>query len=249
MNKIPSNHEEFPYIDKDLSDHGAIPYDRSLSGYARDLPDVDLSDHGAVPYDRSLSGYARDLPDVDLSDHGAVPYEPKSVTWGTNDEEIIKQINILMHASYSDTVAQIIPLLNAASLAKIIEYRYRKIANTLEVNKAGLSMDEKARIGTELYMDFLIIDNMILSNPNCLQPIFNPSLYVGQEELTDIFGVIEKYQQDLENIGVQIPLINASKQKPLMDAKGRIITAQEILNFLMSKSQIYKQENSDNKKL
>ena len=43
-------------MDKDLSDHGAVPYDTSIKGVVRDLPDVDLSDHGAVPYDTSISG-------------------------------------------------------------------------------------------------------------------------------------------------------------------------------------------------
>jgi len=42
--------------------------------------DKDLSNHGAVPYNTNLSGEARDLPNVDLSDHGDVFYVPKSVT-------------------------------------------------------------------------------------------------------------------------------------------------------------------------
>ena len=229
-------------MDKDLSDHGAVSYDTGLSGISRDLPDVDLSDHGAVSYDTGLSGVARDLPDVDLSDHGAVSYATKRETWGTNDEKTIEQLNILMHACYYEKFDQVVPFLNAESLAKLVDYRYRQIANILDYSRNGLSKDDKQRIGSDIYMDLLIIENMIQTNPNCLQQIFRPDIYMGQNGLTDIFGVIEQYQHDLEKVGVEIPLLNGSTDQQLMDQTGKVVTAQDILNYLMTKKELYQPE-------
>lgn len=253
MDKDLSDHGAVPYDtsisgdvrdlpDVDLSDHGAVPYDTSISGLSRDLPDVDLSDHGAVAYDTGLHGLSRDLPDVDLSDHGAVPYASKKETWGTNDEEIIEQLNILMHAYYYEKFDQVVPLLNADSLAKLVDYRYRQIANILDYSRNGLGKEDKQRIGTDIYMDLLIIENMIQTNPNCLQQIFNPDIYMGQNGLTDIFGVIEQYQRDLENVGVAIPLINGSTEQALVDQTGKAVTAQDILGYLMTKKELYQPE-------
>jgi len=84
-----------------------------------------------------------------------------------------------MHASYSNTIDQVIPLLNAPSLAKVVEYRYRQVGNIFENNTYRLSEEEKIKLGIQMYMDFYMIDNVISSNPNCFQPIFNPSIYVG----------------------------------------------------------------------
>lgn len=211
--------------------------------------DKDLMDHGALAYDTRPSGIARDLPDVDLSDHGAIPYAPKSETWGTNDEELIEKLNILMRSSYNTIFEQVIPQLNADSLAKLVEFRYRNIGNRIQDSRHGLSKDEKERIGMELYMDLLMVENMISSNPNSLQPIFNPTLYVGQQELTDIFGVLEKYRQDLDSIGVQIPLIDGSNESPALDSNGNVITAQAVLDYLIAKNPVQKEESTGGKTL
>ena len=230
------NNESF---NKDLSDHGAVAYDDSMKGTARDLPDVDLSDHGAVAYNDSMHGPARDLPDVDLSDHGAVAYASKQATWGTSDEELAKQINILMRASYYDNLDQIIPLLSSDSLAKIVGYRYRQVANMLDTNGRGLSQEDKVRLGEALFMDFSLINSAITLNPNSLTPIFNPSLYVGSQELTDIFGVLSQYQQDLSKSELDIPLINGSNGQPVMDAEGKNLTSKDALDLLMAKNNTY----------
>lgn len=234
---------------KDLYDHGAISYDNTPRGYTRDLPDTDLSDHGALSYDSKPKGYTRDLIDTDLSDHGALAYEPRINTWGTNDEEIIKQINILTRASYYQHIKELAPLLTPASMAKIVNYRYRQIANILENSRNGLSKDEMEILGTNLYLDFLIIDNLMKLNPGCLEEVFNPSLYIGNRNNTNIYGVIEKYKQDLEKLSIQIPLINGETGKPLIDENGKKVTAQEILNYLMEQNITLEQENTQGRKL
>ena len=260
MEKDLSNHSAISYNtdfsgptrdlpDVDLSDHGAISYNTDFSGPTRDLPDVDLSDHGAISYNTDFSGPTRDLPDVDLSDHGAVSYVPKSAIWGTDNDEIIKQINILMHASYSNNFEQIIPFLNDESLAKLVDFRYRQVSNILDINSYGLGKEDKLKLGTQIFMDFLIINNMLSSNPNCFDPIFNPSLFVGEGELTDIFGVLESYQQNLDGINEEIPLINGLTGEPVVNEAGKNITAQEALKFLLSKKEMYKENSSSNKTL
>ena len=260
MEKELSNHGAIAYDkhssvpirdlpDVDLSDHGAVSYSTNNSGHVRELIDADLSDHGAVSYNLTNSGHARDLIDADLSDHGAVAYAPKSVTWGTNDEDLIKHMNILMRASYSKNYEQIIPCLNEESLAKVVDFRYRQVANIIDSNSYGLGKDEKFRLGAQMYMDFLIIDNMLSSNQNCLNPIFNPSLFVGVGDLTDIFGVLENYQHSLDGIKEDIPLINGMTGELVVNSEGKSITAQETLDYLMSKKEIYKQNDSGNKTL
>ena len=96
---------------------------------------------------------------------------------------------------------------------------------------------------------FLIINNMLSSNPNCFDPIFNPSLFVGFGELTDIFGVLESYQQNLDGINEEIPLINGLTGEPVVNEDGQNITAQEALKFLLSKKEMYKENSSGNKTL
>lgn len=235
-------------MDRDLMDHGAVSSGASISGIARDLPDIDLSDHGAVSYDTSLSGEARDLPDVDLSDHGAVTYESKKSYWGTNDEETIKNIDMLMHAAGCTIVADIIPHLNADSLAKLVNFRYSKVANLIGYNTHSLPKDVKEDLGKLMCLDFRIIDNIISSNPNGLQAIFNPETQIGKDEKTDIFGVIAQYITQLGAYDVGIPLIDAMTNEKLKTPEGKEITAQELLQFLMSKKETLQQENTGDKK-
>ena len=229
--------------DTDLSDHGAIAYG-SLSDHTRDLPDTDLSDHGAIAYG-SLSGHTRDLPDADLSDHGAVPYASKKETWGTNDEEIAKKISILMNASYTNDFEQIIPLLNAESLAKLVNYRYRMTANIMDSNRNGLNKDDKETLGINMNMDFLVIKSILASNPHGLEQIFTPSLYTNDNNLTDIFGVLGAYQQGLNNLGVEIPLINGATGQPLVNENGAHVTAQEAINYLKAAQSMSLEEDSN----
>lgn len=113
----------------------------------------------------------------------------------------------------------------------------------LENSAYCLYKDEKIKLITLMYIDFLIIDNIILTTPNCLQPIFNPSLYLGETQLTDIFWVLEKYQQYLENVDIQIPLINGAIGKSLMYSSGKIVIAQETLDYLIAKNENYNQKN------
>ena len=203
----------------------------------------DLLDHGAAAYTPITSDVSRDLPDTDLSDHGAIAYAPRSETWGTNDEELATQINMLMQASYSTNVDQVIPLLSAASLAKLVNYRYRVSANILDNSSYGLSTDDKERLGMGMNMDFAIINSIIASNPQGLEQIFSPTLYSGEQNLTDIFGVLESYKQAVDSIGVQIPLINGYTGKPLVDANGKVVTVQEGLKYLMAKKDMSLQPN------
>ena len=196
--------------------------------------DKDLVDHGAIPYDNSMTGEVRDLPDVDLSDHGAVPYATKTETWGTNDEDIIKQIDILMHASACSTVNEVMPLLNADSLAKIVEYRYRERFNSVDNSDYGISKEKKEELGTLMFLDFYIIESMINNNPNCFEPIFDTKIYMGQEEKTDVFGVIDKYQEILDKVKTPIPMINGMTDEVLTQ-NGQVITAQDEINYLKSR--------------
>jgi hypothetical protein len=229
--------------DTDLSDHGALSRGQKYSGHTRDLPDTDLSDHGALSRGQKYSGHTRDLPDTDLSDHGALSYDPKIITWGTNDEEIVKQINILMQASFYNNIEDIVPILSAKSVAKIIDYRYRIVANILDSNKHSLNKDDKKRLGITMYMDLLLIDNLINLNPVCLEEIFNPTLYIGQKNTTNIFGVIKQYQEALDKLDIQIPLINGATEQPIVDTNGRNITAQNILEYLTTKNITLTQDN------
>ena len=209
---------------------GARPTPDNLTGYGRDLPDNDLSDHGAILYDHSLSGYSRDLPDVDLSDHGAVPYESKEVYWGTNDEEIVKQMNILMHATYANNVETVVPALGADALEKLIDWRFKTSCNKLDNGVSG--KEDKIDLGTGLYMDFYIIDRVMSLNPHAGEQIFSPTLYSGEKVKTDIYGVIAKYGEYLKKAGVEIPLINAQTGQVLQGS------ASDMINYLMSKQLI-----------
>ena len=158
-------------------------------------------------------------------------------------------MNILMHATYSKNVNQVIPMLNAASLSKVIEYRYRRTCNDLENIINSLNKEDKERIGTEMYMDFAIIDSVISSNQNGLQEIFNADLYSGSQELSNIFGVLERYKENIDSVGVDIPLINGDTGIPVTGSNGNVITAQDMINYLMSKKEKYVVENSAGKKL
>ena len=236
--------------DVDLSDHGAVSYDNGPSGVARDVGDVDLSDHGAVSYDNGPSGVARDVGDVDLSDHGSIAYESKKSYWGTNDEEAIKNINMLMHASSCELLSEIIPHLNAESLATIVDYRYRQVASIINQDQNGLPKDDKETLGTKMCLDFRIIDNIISLNPNGLTAIFNPDLFMdAADNLTDIFGVLQQYLTDLDVFDFGIPLIDGASGEKIKTQEGKEITAQEIIQFLMSKKQTLENNNNEEKSL
>ena len=240
-------------MNKDLYDHGAgmaIDPNR-LSGdvieYANDDPDITHHGGGMAIDPNRLSGdvieYANNDPD--LTHHGGgVEYAPKSDTWGTNSQELIHQLDLLMHASYSNDYQQAIPQFNAASLAKLVEYRYRQRGYQLEDVEYGLSKEDKEGLGMDMYFDFLLIDNMIQTNPNCMEPIFDPSTALGSREKTDIFGVLAQYQKDLSRLDAPIPLIDIRTGQQVTNGNGQVITAQEMVNYLMSKKEAYTQESS-----
>ena len=144
-----------------------------------------------------------------------------------------------MHASYSANIDKVVPMLTPESLTKIVEYRYHQIANVLDDEYLRLSNNDKEDLGKKIYMDFLLINKMITSNPSCLQPIFDVNLYAGNQDRTNIYGVLSQYQQDFNKAGINLPLINASTRKPVVDEVGNSITAQDMLAVLMSTNKEY----------
>lgn len=122
-------------------------------------------------------------------------------------------------------------------------------ANALENNQYGLSADEKQRIGTIMNMDLMIIDKAISSNPNCYEPIFNPSLLIGEQNYTDAVGLLQQYQTDLEMVDVQISLLSGATGESVVNNDGNVIAAQQTIDYLMKKAHKYNQENTSGRSM
>ena len=254
MNEYKTN------IDKDLLNHGAVSSGPTMStGEVRDLPNfgqdiggVDLSDHGAVSSSPAMfTGEVRDLPNfgqdiggVDLSDHGAVSYASKEDTWGTDDIDLIHEMDVIEHAAWSENVERVIPQLPADSLKQILDMRYRHTANILQDGKYNISSDDKLAISQDMSMSLRIIDSAIATNPHSLEEIFEPELFLSGSKKTDVFGVLAKYKEDLDELGVPIPMINGKTGENIVDENGKVVTVEERLEFLLSKNPKLKQQEA-----
>lgn len=141
-------------------------------------------------------GYNSDLPIGTLKD----PME----TYGTRDEDEKNTVNKLTHANgvEAETLKGDINNLPPEAIAKIISLRFKNTANALD----DWGSDKK-EVGKNMYLDLSIIAATLDSGKEI--PGMDISQYMGEEDVRDISGVLDAYEEKVKNSGKNIVLIDA----------------------------------------
>ncbi len=212
-----------------LRDHGVgfgVPNDpiKNYSGPIEHVSDEEavLRDHGVgfgVPYDpiRDYAGPIEHVSDEDAvrNDHGVgfgVPEDPMP-KYGTRDQDLLNTVNALSHATWVADVKEMVGKLPDESVKQVVK---RRICDSLDLitDRFGVSSN-KEKIGEKLGLDLAIIAEIIREERNIKD--FDTALYVGQTDERDVVGLIEKYEEALEECGVQIPMIDAKTGNQVID--------------------------------
>lgn len=184
--------------------------------------------------DNLLEEEQNEVVDTELGVEGQEFYEVKEENWGTNldDKALIEKEKMLESATwsldYQDTMETLCEK-HQAALTRLINVRYRKTASQLENYKKSPNDDDKRRLGKQIYMDLCLIQSCIENHVDA--HLFAPTLSINTPVHTDIYGVLAKYQADLD--GTSIPLINGKTDQNVTDRDGNNITALQGIEDLL----------------
>ena len=210
-------------------EHGASmgTYVDPVSNYHGPIDHVSLEEsvrreHGAPmgTYVDPVSSYHGPIDHVSLEEsvrreHGApmgTPVDSMQV-WGTNDEELKDIVNNLIHANAINNVGELLKQLPDEAIIKILETRYRNVANKLD-DKYGLYKDVVEELGKRIDLDLNIILELLNQNRNLYNKNLNLSNLMGYDDYQNIIGLIESYKQKLGEIEIEIPLIDGFSNLP-----------------------------------
>lgn len=181
---------DFDDINAILRDHGVGAY-----GVTRD-PVRDY--HGPVEHVSDEEAVRRD--------HGVgmgVPEDPLP-KYGTRDQDLLNTVNSLTHNTWVADLPEMVGKLPDESVKQVMK---RRICDSLDLltDRFGISSN-KEKIGMKLGMDFAIIAEIIREKRDITD--FDTALFVGQKDERDVVGLLEKYEEALNDCGVQIPMLD-----------------------------------------
>ncbi len=182
-----------------------------------------LRDHGVgtpgVPRDpvRDYVGPVEHVSDEDAArrEHGAgfeIPEDPLP-KYGTRDQDLLNTVNALIHNTWMADLPEMVGKLPDGSIKEVMKKRMCDSLDLLN-DRFGVGSN-KEEIGRKLGMDFAIIAEIIREERDITD--FDTALFVGEKDERDVVGLLEKYEEALDECGVQIPMIDGKTGEVVID--------------------------------
>lgn len=171
----------------------------------------------------------RSAEEIARNEHGGVTGVPEDTNerYGTDDREVLNTMNQLRYANWTADLDQKISMLPEKSLSELIALRYKNTANTLDDRGA-----DKKKLSENMCFDLAIIAQTIRLGKEI--PEMNVSQYVGQNDERNVSGVLDAYQEKINETGrSEIELIDAHSEKPILNPEtNKPYTASEAISSI-----------------
>lgn len=142
--------------------------------------------------------------------------EPYEKVHHVNTREQAEAHNRLSHegVDWMENAQEVIADLPDEAVDDLVGHRFRNTANTLETTNTN-DTDRLDRLGRSIKFDLDLL-NMALSSDKKLSNI-NVSNRMGIDDYRDIQGLLDAYQDKIQEFGADIPLIDAKTDAPVVD--------------------------------
>ena len=168
----------------------------------------------------------RSAEEIARSEHGGGAGVPEDTNerYGTDDREILNTMNQLRYANWTADLDQKISILPEKSLSELIALRFKNTANALDDRGA-----DKKSLSENMCFDLAIIAQTVRLGKEI--PEMNVSQYVGQKDERNVSGVLDAYQEKINETGRgEIELLDAHSEKPILNPEtNKPYTASEAI--------------------
>ena len=198
----------------------------------RSAEEIARNEHGGVgTYINPVDAYTaplvhRSVEEIARNEHGGGAGVPEDTNerYGTNDREVLNTMNQLRYANWAADLDQKISILPEKSLSELIALRFKNTANTLDDRGA-----DKKSLSENMCFDLAIIAQTVRLGKEI--PEMNVSQYVGQKDERNVSGVLDAYQEKINETGRgEIELLDAHSEKPILNPEtNKPYTASEAI--------------------
>lgn len=237
-----NNFNAMPQYDKEMEARRAVAKDHGADTFG--VPGWRVEMH---------SGHYEERTDREVvaNEHGAMSmgvYADKKETWGTDNQEQIDLMRKTMYAQWMKDPGAVVDNLPDESITKIIEQRLKNTANQADTDRSYIAYNQERQhdFGLNLDFDLALIGSMIRKDRLTDNAKFETSLYMGSSDERDLAGVLTVYEDMINKIGVDVPLVDGESGEVRKNENGEPCGALEVITRMKEAIKDSKEASAEN---